>query len=97
MDVAIKVLSVYSWVLIGILVVFLWRIGYFYEKASGERLCHYLLLAPALLLAGGGAWYIVQDTEFVGQPMGDVLLLFGGLGLALFALRMQHLMTRPRR
>ena len=97
MDVAIEVLSVYSWALTGMLVVFLWRIGYFYEKASGERLHHYLLIGPGLLLAVGAIWYIVHGAEFVGQPIGDGLLFFGGLGLVLFALRMQHLMTGPRR
>jgi len=95
---AIKhVLGGYAWVVIGMLIVFLWRIAYFYESASGQRVGHRFLLLPSLLLAGGATWYLVHGGEFVGQPAGDLLLCGGGILLSLFGFRLQELMTGERR
>ena len=71
METAKYVLAIYSWVVITILIAFLWRIAYFYQKASGERLGHHTLAIPALLLVAGAIWYILFDLEFVGQLIGD--------------------------
>ena len=96
MQTAELALSIYTWVVIGILVAFLWRIAYFYEKASGERLRHYLLVLPGLLLAAAAVWYITRGADFVGEPIGDALLFLGGLLLGLFSFRLQELMTGER-
>jgi hypothetical protein len=90
-------LMLYSWVAIGMLIVFLGRIAYFYEKTSGQRVGYYLVVVPALLLAAGAVWYIVRRVEFTGEPVGDLLLFFGGLLLFLFGGRLQELMTGERR
>ena len=95
---AIKhILAVYSWVVIGVLIVFLWRIAYFYERTSGQRVGHYFLLLPSLLLAAGAIWYLVGGEGFIGEPAADILLLCGGVLLCLFGLRLQGLMTGERR
>jgi len=95
---AIKhILAIYSWAVIGILIVFLWRIAYFYEKTSGQRVYYYVLLLPSLLLAAGAIWHLVCDGEFIGQPAGDLLLFGGGALLWLFGFRLQELMTGERR
>ena len=95
---AIKyILAIYSWVVIGMLIVFLWRIAYFYEKTSGQRVRYYSVIVPSLLLATGAIWYIVRNVEFTGEPAGDLLLFLGGLLLFLFGGCLQELMTGERR
>jgi hypothetical protein len=91
------VLTVYSWAVIGVLIVFLGRIAYFYEKTSGQRVRYYSVIVPSLLLATGAIWYIVRSVEFTGEPAGDLLLFLGGLLLFLFGGRLQELMTGERR
>jgi hypothetical protein len=97
MQVLKYVLTIYAWLVIGMLFVFLGRIAYFYEKTSGQRVGHYLLFIPSLLLAGGAVWYLVRSVEFIGEPVGNGLLFIGGLLLLLFSGRLQELMTGERR
>jgi len=95
---AIKhILAAYSWAVIGILIVFLWRIAYFYERTSGQRVGYYFLLLPLLLLAAGATYYLVHGGDFIGEPVGDALLVLGGVLLGLFGFRLQELMTGERR
>ncbi len=93
MEIIKKVLAIYSWAVIGMLLVFLWRIAYFYEKTSGHSVRHYLLFFPVLPLAAGAIWYLARRVEFVGLPGGDLLLFSGGVLLCLFGFRLQELMT----
>ena len=88
-----KILIVYAWAVIGILIIFLWRIAYFYERASVQSVRYYMLLLPALLLAAGAVYYLVYDVEFIGLPTGDLLLFGGGVLLCWFGARLQELMT----
>ena len=97
MDVLQRVLAIGSWTTILALIYVLWRVAYFYQRASGERLHHYLVVVPGVLLAAGAVWYIVRSCMFVGEPVGDALLFVGGILLALFAFRLQELMTGERR
>jgi len=90
-------LTIYSWSVMGILLLFLWRIAYFYEKTSGQRVGYYMLVLPSLLLAAGAIWYLVRDVEFIGQPSGDLLLCGGGVLLFLFCSHLRELMTGERR
>ena len=78
---------------IGMLLVFLWRIAYFYEKTSGQRVGYHFLILPSFLLSAGVISYLTNGAEFVGQPRGDLLLMSGGLLLWLFSLRLHALMT----
>jgi hypothetical protein len=97
MQVLKYVLTIYAWLVIGMLLIFLGRIAYFYEKTSGQRVGHYLLFIPSLLLAGGAVWYLLRSVEFIGESIGNVLLFIGGLLLFLFSGRLQELMTGERR
>lgn len=96
MDTAKYILTIYSWVIVGALVVFLGRIGYFYEKTSGQRVGYCVFILPLLLLAVGALWYLAHDVDFTGQPVGDVLLCGGGVLLFLFGNRLRELMTGER-
>jgi hypothetical protein len=93
MQIAKQALAVYSWLAIGALFFFLWRIAGFYERASGHQVGHRFLLLPGALLAAGAVWYLRYDWDFVGQPIGDLLLFGGGILLFLFGNRLQKMMT----
>jgi hypothetical protein len=97
MEVIKTVLAIYAWAGIGVLIVFLWRIAYFYAKTSGQRVGHHAFLLPALLLAAGAIYYLRCGGEFTGQPTGDLLLFSGGILLGLFGSRLQEFMTGERR
>jgi hypothetical protein len=88
-----QVLTVYSWLVVGALLVLLWRIAGFYEDASGQKVGHQFLLLPGALLAAGVIWYLRHNRDFVGEPIGDLLLFSGGTLLILFGSRLQNLMT----
>ena len=96
MRVVKTILTIYSWAGIGVLLVFLWRIAYFYERTSGQRVRYHFLLLPASLLAVGVIWYLRYSEEFIGQPVGDLLLCSGGGLLFLFGFHLQGLMTGER-
>jgi len=96
MRVANKVLAVYSWIVIGGLLVFLWRIAYFFEATSGQRVGHQFLILPVLLLAVGVVYYLAKGEGFVNVPLGDLLLAVGGVSLIFFGNRLQNLMTGER-
>jgi len=89
-------LAVYSWGIVGILIFFLWRIAYFYEKTSGQRVAYYLLLLPILLLTTGVGWYLIHNVDFIERPIGDLLLFSGGASLFMFGNYLQALMTGKR-
>ncbi len=93
MEIIKTVLAIYSWAIVGLLLVFLWRIAYFYERASGQQVRYYSFLLPVLLLAAGAIWYLVSSIEFIGSPIGDLFLFGGGVLICLFGFRLQELMT----
>jgi hypothetical protein len=96
MEIAKAVLATYAWIVVGVLFFFLWRIAGFYERASGQRVGHRFVVLPGALLAAGAIWYLRRDSDFVGQPVGDLLLFLGGVTLLLFSNRLQKLMTGER-
>ena len=91
------ILSIYSWAAIGMLIVFLWRIAYFYQHTSDQRVGYPFLLIPAILLAAGAIVYLKGGGDFTGEPLADLLLFSGGVLLSLFGSRLQELMTGERR
>ena len=98
MEIIIKyVLAFYSWAAILMLIAFLARIAYFYEKTSGQQTGYYFLLVPGLLLAAGAIWYLRHNVEFTGEPVGDLLLFGSGILLSVFGVRLQEFMTGERR
>ncbi len=97
MEIVKFVLVIYALAVVGMLMAFLWRIAYFYEKTSGQRVGYYFLIIPTLLLLVGAGWYLVHNVEFVGEPVGDVLLGVGGILLFSFGIHLQELMTGERR
>ena len=96
MQIVKSILAVYAWIVVGVLLFFLWRIANFYERASGKRVGSRFLALPGVLIAAGAIWYGLHCIDFVGQPVGDLLLFGGGSLLFLFSTRLVRLMTGER-
>lgn len=84
--------TLYVWCAVGALIVILSRVARFYQAASGRRSYYQLFWLP-LALMGLGA---LCDAGLIGDALGDLLMLAGGLllfGLGYYLLR---LMTGSR-
>jgi hypothetical protein len=90
-------LAVYSWIIVGVLLLFLGRIAYFYEKTSRQRVRYMLYSIPTALLGFGALWYLFSDVEFVRQPVGDLSLFLGGVLVYVLGERLREMMTGERR
>jgi hypothetical protein len=96
MGVLILLIAALTWIGIAILVFFLWKIARFYEQSSGETVHSWIFPIPMLLLSAGAFVYLYQDTAFVGVPVGDLLLLGGGVTLLLASYLLQQAMVEER-
>ena len=74
-----SVLTLYNWIVIAILILFLFLIGRFYEIKFGQRSHYQLMLLPLVPFLVAAAWYAVASDDIVGAPVPDILFLVGGL------------------
>jgi len=96
MEILKLALASWSWVVICVLVIFLGRIAYFYEKTSGHRVGYYLFVLPPIFLIVGAFLYLVSDVDFVGYPTADMLLACGGGLLIYLSIHLESSMTGKR-
>jgi hypothetical protein len=96
MQIVAYILAIWSGTVTGVLIFFLWRVAYFYQKTSGQRVGQWLASVPAVLLAAGVILYLVYDVRFIGEPVADLLLFGGGLALVVFGIHLRELMTGER-
>jgi hypothetical protein len=95
MNILPMVLMLYSWGGIGVLIVILYRIGRFYQVTSGRRAHYQWFVVPLALLFLGALRYALQAV-FVGDALGDSLMLIGGLALITLCSFLLKLMTGSR-
>ena len=88
-------LSLYIWVGLTALMIFLYRIARFYQATSGRRSYYQLFLVPIVLLFVGGVRYATLGI-LVGDGLGDGLMVMGGLSLIGLGYYMLKLMTGGR-
>ena len=96
MQIVAYILAIWSWLVIGVLIAFLWRVAFFYQKTSGQRVGQSLVLIPAALMAAGSILYLVYDVGFIGRSVADLFLFGGGLSLVVFGIHLRELMTGER-
>lgn len=90
-----KILTLYTWGGVSILLFFLFAIARFFERKSLRKSFYPLFLLPVLFFAASALRYFVVG-DFVGDPWGDLGRLIGGAlvcGLGYFLL---NLMTGGR-
>ena len=104
MSILFSILTLYPWVLVAGLIYVLIQIARFYQRkyaelyknSPGQQTYHPLFLVPLLLfLFAAGRYMFLED--FVGDLIGDVAFLVGGIILAVLGYRLQRLMTGGRR
>jgi hypothetical protein len=95
-----SILSLFSWVLIASVILFLIQIARFYERKYSElyddapthrTFYPFFLISLCLFLIAAGRYAFLGDLA--GDVWGDVALFLGGIVLAVFAHRLQRLMT----
>lgn len=85
------VLTIYSWTIACILVLFLFFIARFYEKKSGRRSFFWAFLVPPVLFAIAAVRYMLLSPAIAGDVWGDLLRFFGGgilIGFGFFLFRL---------
>jgi hypothetical protein len=95
MKIVDSALSLYIWVGLTALMIFLYRIARFYQTTSGRRSYYQLFLIPIGLLLAGGLRYASLNI-IVGDALGDLLMIGGGLSLIGLGYYMLKLMTGGR-
>jgi hypothetical protein len=96
MTILTKLLTLFIWIGIGVLLLLINRIARFYELTTGVRSYHRLFFVPILLLIAGAARYLMIDTGFAGDVVGDILFFTGGACLAFIGYFLLKLMTGGR-
>ncbi len=92
MRTAIIVIGMVTGIEIWLLLFLLWRIARFYERSSGRRVFSFLFLPSMLFLAGGGVYYLIADSGFVGNSLADFILFLGGALLVIATTLMEQIM-----
>ena len=82
------ILTIYTWLVIGGLLFFLFAIARFYEKKSGQRSFYPVFGGAIVLFMAAMIRYLFVTPLIIGDVWGDLLrfigsLLVGGFGLLL--------------
>jgi hypothetical protein len=96
MTVLTKMLTLYIWLGIAVLILLLNRIARFYELTTGIRTHHRLFFLPVAFFFLGMLRYLFSDVGFAGDVLGDVSFFLGGVSLALLGYYLLRLMTGGR-
>ena len=91
-----KLLTLYIWIGIVVLILLLNRIGRFYQLTTSVRTHYRLFIVPVLFFLAGMARYVLSDEGFSGDVLGDVCFFLGGVSLSLLGYYLLQLMTGGR-
>jgi hypothetical protein len=90
-----RVLALYAWGLVNVLLLMLYRIAQFYQHTAGERSHYRWFLVPSILFGFAAVRYLWVGG-FTGDPLGDLLLFMGGVGLFGLGFFLDRLMMGKR-
>ncbi len=96
MTVITKLLTVFFWIGIAVLLLLLNRIARFYQMTTGVRSHYRLFLVPILFFSAGMLRYVVIDQGFTGDVLGDLLYFAGAVSLSFMGYFLLKLMTGGR-
>ena len=80
------ILDIYTWLVIGILLYFLFAIARFFEKKSGQRSFYPAFWGCIILFGLATIRYVFATPLIVGDLWGDTFRFIGGLVLSGFGL-----------
>jgi hypothetical protein len=84
------VLTIYTWGGVSVLLFFLFAIARFFERKSSRESFYSLFLFPIVFFLGSAVRYIIV-SDFVGDLLGDLGRILGGLlvcGLGFYLLKL---------
>jgi hypothetical protein len=90
-----QILTIYAWFGLGSLLFLMALIARFYERLSGERTYYQWFVVPVIAFAGATIREAQLD-QVTGDITTDLLLLIGGVSLAVLCVHIYHRMTRGR-
>ncbi len=88
-------LTLYIWLVVGVLIVILHRVARFYQLTSGRRSYYQLFWLPLIFIGLGALRYAAQGA-LAGDVLGDGLMLIGGVLLMVLGYYLLNLMTGNR-
>jgi len=97
MEVIVRLLHIYSFVVLCILILFLFLIARFYEKKARERTRYWLFLIPLLFYLISGIRYFLSSWDITGDQIGDISMTIGGALLLYLGHSLLTLMMGRRR
>jgi hypothetical protein len=92
-----KLLTLYIWTGIVVLILLLNRIARFYQFTTSVRTHYRLFFAPVAFFVAGILRYLVTDIGFAGDVAGDIFFFLGGVSLAVLGYYLLQLMTGGRK
>lgn len=90
-----QALTLVSWIFVAAFILILSLIARFYEQMASQR-TYYQLFAVPVLVFGVAAMRIIVEDKVAGDAWLDLLLLVGGVSLAVLARHTYRLMTSGR-
>ena len=96
MTILIKLLTLYIWAGVAVLLMLLYRIAHFYQVTTGLRSHYRYFLIPVVSFIVGMLRYLMTDIGFAGDVMGDLFFFLGGISLSLVGYYLLKLMTGGR-
>jgi Zn-dependent protease with chaperone function len=85
------ILTIYTWSVVSILLLFLVSIARFYEKKSGKRSFYQLFLIPAVFFIIATIRYVFISPSIAGDFFGDMSRFIGGIiliGVSFYLLKL---------
>ena len=96
MTVFFNLLTLFIWSGIAILLLLINRIARFYQLTTGVRSHHQLFFVPMILFYAGVGRYILINSRFAGDVLGDFFFFLGGISLSTIGYHLLRLMTGGR-
>lgn len=96
MTVINTILTIYSWVIIGILLFFLFSIARFYERKSGRRSYYMAYIIPIVLFLLAAFRYAFLAPAISGDMWSDAMRFLGGITVGGFGFFLLRLMVGGR-
>ena len=84
------------WSIVVVLLVILYAIARFYQVTSGQPSDYRWLILPMILFSAGAIRYAILG-DFLGDELGDILIVSGSISLTVLAYRLLQLMVGGRR
>jgi ABC-type polysaccharide/polyol phosphate export permease len=86
LEIICRILTLYSWGIVTIIVLFFYFIARFYERHSKRKSFYQLFLIPPVLFLTGALRYSLAPDDVIVEPLGEILFFAGGFILAILGI-----------